>query len=98
MATVIERERTDSRPVVVERDSGSGAGWAVVLIVIVALLVVGEFAWAQFYGTPAPSNGDANINVTVPGAQTPPPGAPSTDSGQTPGGQTTPGGTPAPAY
>lgn len=68
MATVIERERTTDRPAYVDRGD-SGAGWAVALVLIVAVLAVGLFVWARYRGvSPAtPNTGGSNINVTVPG-------------------------------
>ncbi len=49
------------------QSTDSGAGWAVALIVIIAVLV-GGFVWYRYYGpaaTPASSD-TTNINVTLP--------------------------------
>ena len=47
--------------------NGSGAGWAIAIIVILAV-IAGGFAWYRYYGfTKAPSSaGTTNINVTLP--------------------------------
>lgn len=65
MATVIERERPVDRGVIVERDD---SGWAVALIVVVAMLAIGAFVWARYYSAPAPVQQapGANIEVTLP--------------------------------
>lgn len=87
MATVIERERsTSGQPVIVERGDG-GAGWAVALVIVIAALAVAGFAWTRYYRAPAPQGG-ANINLTIPSADTTGGGNASGDTG----------GAPAPAY
>lgn len=55
---------------VIERESGTGAAWAVAVIVLLVLVAVGGFLWFRTYGAPvaapADTNGGANINVTLP--------------------------------
>jgi len=85
MATVIEREvERPSRRVIVERESDSGAGWAVALIVLLAVLAVLAFAWVRYRAAPTPAGNTApSINVSVPAAQTPATGG--ATGGATPG-------------
>ena len=53
-------------------DSASAAGWMVAIVVIVAALAIGFFAWARYYQAPAnTSTPGANINVTLPSGSTP---------------------------
>ena len=53
-------------------DSGA-AGWAVALIIALAV-IVGGFVWYRYYRAPAPASTTTNsINVTVPAATTPAP-------------------------
>jgi hypothetical protein len=52
----------------IERTSDDGAGWAVAIIVLLAVLAVGAFLWVRYNRAPAaatPAPG-ANINVTLP--------------------------------
>lgn len=69
MATVIERpaERVIERREIIDR-SDSSAGWAIALIVLVAVIVAG-FVWAR-YRAPAtvPDTTGASINVSLPSA------------------------------
>jgi hypothetical protein len=84
MATVIEREREVpvERRVVVERDTDSGAGWAVALVIILALIAIAAFAYFRYYrGSAAPNT----INVSVPSVTVPTPTAPAPTSGGTSG-------------
>lgn len=61
-------------------DSGA-AGWAVALIILLAV-IVGGFVWYRYYGVPQTSASDTNtINVTIPAPVT---------GGTTGGGNTTP--------
>lgn len=61
----------------------SGAGWAVAVVVLLLVLIVGYFAYAHYGGrSAAPS---ANVNVTLPTSG-------GSDSGGTTGGS---GGAPA---
>ncbi|HEY6020265.1 MAG TPA: hypothetical protein VIY48_10285, partial [Candidatus Paceibacterota bacterium] len=68
MATVIERpaDRVVERREIVER-TDSGAGWAIALMVLVALLVAG-FVWARYYRAPAaaPATTGTSVNVSLP--------------------------------
>ncbi len=89
MATVINNpsstpavERT-----VVDTTGETGAGWAVAVIILLAVVAIGGFLWMRAYqapaAAPASDTGGANINVTLP----------STDTGGTnPGGTETPAG------
>ncbi len=67
MATILNNPGSTER--VVERSSDGG--WAVAVIILLAVLVVGGFVWMR-YGAPAavPTDtntpGSANINVTLP--------------------------------
>ena len=54
---------------VIDRTGDSGAGWAVAMIVLIAVIAVGSFIWLRYYNqAPAapPANGGAEINVTLP--------------------------------
>jgi len=66
MVTVVNNPGGSDR--VVERSDSSG--WAVAVIILIALVAVGGFfAWRYYRApaaAPAQSNGGANINVTVP--------------------------------
>jgi hypothetical protein len=74
----------------VERSSDDSGGWAVAIIVLLAVLAIGAFMWLRYYNAPAAatpqSNGGANINVTLPESQT-----------QQPQGATTQQQSPAPS-
>jgi hypothetical protein len=51
------------------QDSG-GAGWAVAVIILLAV-IVGGFVWYRSHGAAAPAQpGAANINVTIPAPTT----------------------------
>ena len=67
MATVINNPTSER---VVERESGSGAPWAVVVIILLVLVAVGGFLWFRTFGAPAAapsdSSGGTNINVELP--------------------------------
>ncbi len=53
-----------------ERGSDSGAGWAVALVIIIALVVGGVILYKKgAFRSAAPSN-DTNINVTIPTGST----------------------------
>ncbi|MDE2071256.1 MAG: hypothetical protein KGI70_00780 [Patescibacteria group bacterium] len=63
MATTIERER--------DRSDGA-AGWAIAVILALAIVVVAAIIWARYYNaTPGiPNTGGTNINVTTPAPST----------------------------
>ncbi|KND50282.1 MAG: hypothetical protein AB202_03615 [Parcubacteria bacterium C7867-007] len=46
----------------------SAAGWVIAVILLIALIGAGAYAWMNYGGgTPAaPAGGSANINVTLP--------------------------------
>lgn len=66
MATIVNNpaERTER---VVET---SGGGWAVAVIVLVAVIAIGAFVWMRYYSAPAAMQtqtpGSAQINLTLP--------------------------------
>ncbi len=60
----------------------SGVGWALALVVLAALLIIGLFVWPGYLRNSAAPAGGTNIDVTVPA-----PVAPPVDSG---GGTMTP--------
>ncbi len=71
MSTIVNSPASE-RERVVESDSG---GWAVAVIVLLAIVAIGGFFLMRYYGAPAattPVNtesntpGSANINVTLP--------------------------------
>lgn len=69
MATVINNpaeraERTSERYV----ESDSGAGWAVAIIVLLAVVVVGAFLWYRYSAAPAGTVPGTNVQVTLPSA------------------------------
>lgn len=75
MATIVNNPNGPSDRIVERSDSG---GWAVAVIILLAVLVVGGFVWMRYYGTPAPAPqtntadntpGSANINITLPADQ-----------------------------
>lgn len=88
MATVIEREREvpAERRVIVERETDSGAGWAVALILILAILAVAAFVYFRYFN--GPSN---TINVSLPQVTTPAPAAQTPVTTPAPTTQTTGG-------
>lgn len=64
-------------------DEGSGAGWAVALVIIVAVIIGGVVLYQRgFLGADAPTTpstpGTTNINVTVPDPTTTTPPVPTT--------------------
>jgi hypothetical protein len=65
MATIVNTPATDR--VVDRSDNG---GWAVAVIVLLAVVVIGAFVWMRYYNAPAApqSNtpGSAQINLTLP--------------------------------
>lgn len=72
MATVINDSGPD-RVVTVDRttDSGSSAGWAIAVIILIAV-IVGLFVWYHYhhvvYTAPAQGgNSTGSINITLPG-------------------------------
>ncbi len=58
----------------IERSDDSGAGWAVAIIILLAVVAIGGFMWMRYYNAPAAatpqSTGGTNINVTLPESQT----------------------------
>jgi hypothetical protein len=54
----------------------NGAGWAVAVIILLAVIGIGVYLWMQNSAPAAP--GTTNINVTVPSATTPPAATPAT--------------------
>lgn len=70
----------------------SGAGWAVALVVLAALIIIGLFVWPGFVRNSAAPAGGTNIDVTLP--NTPAPAVPSVDGGA--GAGNTGGGTMTP--
>ena len=46
----------------------SAAGWVIAVILLIALIGAGAYAWTQYGGAPeaAPAGGSANVNVTLP--------------------------------
>jgi len=80
------------------RDRSSDTGWAIAVLVILALVLFGFlYAWRNYRAALTTTPGDStNINVSVPGGTTP--GTPNTgpnDTGAQSGGSgsQTPGGT-----
>ncbi len=68
MATVINNPGGTER--VIERETDSGAGWVVALVIVVAVLLA-LFAWARYYNpNSVASPGGTNINVTLPNTGT----------------------------
>jgi len=64
MATVVNNP-TVERERVIETDSG--AGWAVAVIVLLAVIAVGAYFWTHRAPAAAPNTGNS-INVTLPSA------------------------------
>lgn len=47
-------------------DSGDGgAGWAVAVIILLAVIGIGAYLWMNYHGAPAKS-GAIDVNVTLP--------------------------------
>jgi hypothetical protein len=67
MATIVNNPATERERVVDNSDNG---GWAVAVIVLLAVVLIGAFVWMRYYQAPAASQsqqpGSANINVTLP--------------------------------
>ena len=68
MATIVNNPAERTERVVESSDSG---GWAVAVIVLLAVVVIGAFLWMRYYSAPAATQqtqtpGSANINVTLP--------------------------------
>lgn len=54
-----------------EENNGS-AGWAVAIIILLAVIGIGVYLWSQYQGagpavSPPSTSGDTTINVTLPG-------------------------------
>jgi hypothetical protein len=68
MATIINNPRS-SEPTIVEPSSGSSFGWAIAVIILLAVIIAGVYAWVH-YKRPVvvPNNNQpgANINITLP--------------------------------
>lgn len=68
MATIVNNPAERTERVVETSDNG---GWAVAVIVLLAVIVVGAFVWLRYYNAPAASQSNqapgASINVTLPG-------------------------------
>lgn len=65
MATIINNP-TPERAVLVE-GSDSGAGWAVAIIILLAVIGIGAYAWVRYHpGSAAAPSGGTNINVQLP--------------------------------
>lgn len=75
MSTIINNDPTTPGERVVRVENSSSAGWAVAVVVLIAVLLVGGYLFMRYRGSPAAApatNGGANINVTIPtGSQTP---------------------------
>lgn len=72
MATIVNNPPPD-RTLQVEKEGS--AGWAVAVVILVAVVVAGAFLWMRYNNAPAgrayegnnePGGGSANINVTLP--------------------------------
>ncbi len=50
---------------IVTGSSDSGAGWAVAVIILLAV-VVGGFVWFRYHPASAPAAPGASVNVTIP--------------------------------
>ncbi len=83
MTTIINGEPVVERRTTIERTSDSSSGWAVAVVILIAVIVVGGILWMRSHkAVPATTTGGANINVTIPtgGSQSP--------AGDTSGGAT----------
>lgn len=58
MTTIINPGNTEN--------TDSGAGWAVAVIVLLAVVGVGAYFWFNYYRVPPTTDGTTNINVTIP--------------------------------
>ncbi len=68
MATIVNNPAERTERVVETSDNG---GWAVAVIVLLAVVLIGAFVWMRYYQAPAATQqtqtpGSANINVTLP--------------------------------
>lgn len=69
MTTVVNNPPGTDR-VVEKSDTG---GWAVAVIILLAVIAIGGFLWMRYYrgaAAPAPTGGSANINLTLPAGST----------------------------
>jgi hypothetical protein len=67
MATIVNNPGPE-RVVEVERSDTSG--WAIAVIILIAV-IVGLVVWARYHrAPPAPSSGNTNINVSLPDGNT----------------------------
>lgn len=65
MATIVNNPGSGGTDRVVSTDSG--AGWAVAVIILLAVILIGGYFWMSRAPARAPAeNGAANINVNVP--------------------------------
>lgn len=58
MTTIINPGNTET--------TDSSAGWAVAVIILLAVVGVGAYFWFHYYGVPSTTDSTTNINVTVP--------------------------------
>ncbi len=63
MATIINNPRPNETAVV-ESDSG---GWAVAVIILLAVIAVGGYLWVHYHSAPATAPG-TTVNLTLPNA------------------------------
>jgi hypothetical protein len=88
MVTVLNNPSVPNteRTTMIERSSDDSAGWAVAVIILLAVVAVAGFLWMRYYSAPAvpASNGGTNINVTLPESQSQTPGATTPQQGTTP--------------
>jgi hypothetical protein len=66
MSTIINNPRSEPERTVLVEGGDGGAGWAVAIVILVAVIVVGGFWYARHRGATAPATGGTNINVTLP--------------------------------
>jgi hypothetical protein len=69
MATIVNTPASERTERVVE--SSDTGGWAVAVIVLLAVVVIGAFVWMRYYSAPAATQqtstpGGAQINLTLP--------------------------------
>ena len=69
MTTIINDDPVMERRTTIDRRTDSSPGWAVAVIILIALLVIGGIMWMRNRGVVAPENtGGNSINVTLPAA------------------------------
>jgi hypothetical protein len=74
MATLDNQSNQNQAPVpsdrltVIDRSGDSSAGWAVAVILLIAVIGFGAYYFLHYHNKPAPAqNSGANINVQLPG-------------------------------